>query len=153
MKYFVGLDVSLEETAICLVDETGSIVKEARSASEPDALAAALLGFDMPIERIGLEACSLTALLHDELTRAGLPAICIETRQANAAMKTMANKTDRNDARAPGANHADGLVPASSRQEPAMPPLALPSGGAPDDPQRDANHRKCRARDTSRGRD
>ena len=100
MKYFAGLDVSLEETAICLVDETGSIVKEARSASEPDALAAALLGFDMPIERVGLEACSLTAWLHDELTQAGLPAICIETRQANAAMKTMPNKTDRNDARA-----------------------------------------------------
>ena len=80
MKYFAGLDVSLQETAICLVDETGSIVKEARSASEPDALAAALLGFEMPIERIGLEACSLTAWLHDELTQAGLPAICIETR-------------------------------------------------------------------------
>jgi len=100
MKYFAGLDVSLEETAICLVDETGSIVKEARSASEPDALAAALLGFDVPIQRIGLEACSLTAWLHDELAQAGLPAICIETRQANAAMKTMPNKTDRNDARA-----------------------------------------------------
>ena len=54
----------------------------------------------MSLERIGLEACSLTAWLHDELRGAGLPAICIETRQANAAMKTMPNKTDRNDARA-----------------------------------------------------
>lgn len=52
------------------------------------------------MERIGLEACSLTAWLYDGLTGAGLPAICIETRQANAAMKTMPNKTDRNDARA-----------------------------------------------------
>ena len=54
----------------------------------------------LPLERIGLEACSLTAWLHDGLQGAGLSAICIETRQANAAMKTMPNKTDRNDARA-----------------------------------------------------
>jgi transposase len=100
MRYFAGLDVSLEETSICIVDETGRIVKELRAASEPDALVAALQHTDLMVERVGLEACSLTAWLHDGLTQAGLPAICIETRQANAAMKTMPNKTDRNDARA-----------------------------------------------------
>lgn len=42
MKYFAGLDVSLEETAICIVDESGRIVKEARAASEPEALGVAL---------------------------------------------------------------------------------------------------------------
>src|SRR5215211_4517254 len=66
----------------------------------PRPLIAALREIDLPLERVGLEACSLTAWLHDELRSAGLPAICIETRQANAAMKTMPNKTDRNDARA-----------------------------------------------------
>jgi transposase len=90
----------LEETSICVVDETGRIVKELRTASEPEALAVALLETGLALERIGLEACSLTAWLHEGLTQAGLPAICIETRQANAAMKTMPNKTDRNDARA-----------------------------------------------------
>ncbi|MBC7102655.1 MAG: IS110 family transposase [Parvibaculum sp.] len=100
MKYFAGLDVSLEETAICVVDETGGIVKETRALSEPRALSEALRGLDLPLERVGLEACSLTAWLHDGLRTEGLPAICIETRQANAAMKTMPNKTDRNDARA-----------------------------------------------------
>ena len=100
MTYFAGLDVSLEETAVCVVDETGQIVKEARTASEPETLIAALQGIGIALERLGLEACSLTAWLHDALTQAGLPAICIETRQANAAMKTMPNKTDRNDARA-----------------------------------------------------
>lgn len=100
MTYFAGLDVSLEETAICVVDETGQIVKEARTASEPETLIAALQGIGVAFERLGLEACSLTAWLHDALTQAGLPAMCIETRQANAAMKTMPNKTDRNDARA-----------------------------------------------------
>jgi transposase len=100
MKYFAGLDVSLEETAICVVDAGGQIMKEARAASEPEALTRALRAIDLPLERIGLEACSLTAWLHDGLCAQGLPAICIETRQANAAMKTMPNKTDRNDARA-----------------------------------------------------
>lgn len=100
MINYAGLDVSLEETAICVVDETGRIVKEMRVASEPQALVTALLSTGLPLERVGLEACSLTAWLHDELRAAGLPALCIETRQANAAMKTMPNKTDRNDARA-----------------------------------------------------
>jgi transposase len=63
-------------------------------------LSDALRKLALPLERIGLEACSLTAWLHDGLCAEGLPAICIETRQANAAMKTMPNKTDRNDARA-----------------------------------------------------
>lgn len=100
MRYFGGLDVSSEETSICIVDETGLIVKELRAASDPKALIAALQGTSLALERIGLEACSLTAWLYDGLTGAGLPAICIGTRQANAAMKTMPNKTDRNDARA-----------------------------------------------------
>jgi transposase len=72
MPYFAGLDVSLEETAICVVDETGRIIKEARAASEPPALIVALTGLDLPLERIGLEACSLAAWLHDELRAAGL---------------------------------------------------------------------------------
>lgn len=42
MRYFAGLDVSLEETAICVVDETGRIMKELRAASEPDPLVATL---------------------------------------------------------------------------------------------------------------
>src|SRR3954468_14082752 len=100
MNHYAGLDISLEETAICVVDETGQIVKEVRAPSEPEALIIALRAIDLPLERVGLEACSLTAWLHDDLRAAGLPAICIETRQANAAMKTMPNKTDRNDARA-----------------------------------------------------
>ena len=99
MGYFAGLDVSLEETAICIVDDAGRIVREARAASEPEALAAFFGACGMTMERVGLEACSLTAWLHAGLTEAGLPAICIEARQAKAAMGAMPNKTDRNDAR------------------------------------------------------
>lgn len=100
MRYYAGLDVSLEETAICVVDADGTIVKEIRAESAPGALHDALERLDLPLARLGMEACSLTAWLHDGLVEAGWPAICIETRQANAAMKTMPNKTDRNDARA-----------------------------------------------------
>jgi transposase len=99
MGYFAGLDVSLEETAICVVDAAGRIVREARVASEPEALVAFFEACGMAMERIGLEACSLSAWLHAGLTQAGLPAICIEARQAKAAMGAMPNKTDRNDAR------------------------------------------------------
>jgi transposase len=98
MRYFAGLDVSLEETAICVVDEAGGIIREVRAASDPETLSDALRGIGLPLERIGLEACSLAAWLHDGLCAQGLTAICIETRTANAAMKTMPNKTDRNDA-------------------------------------------------------
>jgi transposase len=97
--YFAGLDVSLEETAICIVDDAGRIVREARVASEPDVLVAFFAACGMRMERVGLEACSLTAWLHAGLTEAGIPAICIEARQAKAAMGAMPNKTDRNDAR------------------------------------------------------
>ena len=106
MRYFAGLDVSLEETAICIVDEAGGIVREARVASEPDALVAFFDGLGMTMQRVGLEACSLTAWLHQGLSEAGIPAVCIEARQAKAAMGAMPNKTDRNDARAL-ANPAD----------------------------------------------
>ena len=99
MGYFAGLDVSLEETTICVVDDAGKIVREARAASEPEALVAFFGACGMTMERVGLEACSLTAWLHAGLTEAGIPAICIEARQAKAAMGAMPNKTDRNDAR------------------------------------------------------
>ena len=99
MGYFAGLDVSLEETTICVVDEAGRIVREARAVSEPEALDEFFRASGMQMERIGLEACSLSAWLPAGLTQAGLPAICIEARQAKAAMGAMPNKTDRNDAR------------------------------------------------------
>jgi transposase len=71
MRYFAGLDMSLEETAICVVDETGLIMKEARAASEPEALDTLLSSLGLPLERLGLETCSLTAWLHGELKPPG----------------------------------------------------------------------------------
>ena len=55
MKHFAGLDVSLEETAVCVVDGAGRIVREARVASEPEALATFFEACGMTMERVGLE--------------------------------------------------------------------------------------------------
>jgi transposase len=100
MTHSVGIDVSLETSSICIVDETGLTVREAIVESEPEALAAALLATNLTFARVGLEAGPLSQWLHAGLTRAGLPAILIETRRLRAATKTMPVKTDRNDARA-----------------------------------------------------
>ena len=42
MDHFAGLDVSVKETSVCIVDDTGKIVREVKVASEPEALLAAL---------------------------------------------------------------------------------------------------------------
>lgn len=81
-----GLDVSLGETTICIVNGAGRIVQGARAASEPEALEAFFGTCGLVMERIGLEACSLSAWLHKGLTEVGLPAVCIEARWARAAI-------------------------------------------------------------------
>ena len=98
MKYFAGLDVSLEETSLCVVNEEGRIVLEGRVASDPSAIVEWLGGYRL--ERVGLEAGPLSPWLHGELLAAGLVAICIETRRMRGATLLMAVKTDRVDARA-----------------------------------------------------
>jgi hypothetical protein len=98
--YFVGLDVSLDETAICVIDEVGGIFKEGKAETDPDAIIAWLNGVDGTIERVGLEAGPLSPWLYEGLRAAGVPAICIETRRMKGATAAMAVKTDRNDARA-----------------------------------------------------
>jgi transposase len=99
MDHFAGLDVSVKETSVCIVDDTGRIVREAKVASEPEALLAVLRNPDYHFKRIGLEAGPLSQWLYSALAEAGLPVICVETRHMRAALKAQINKTDRNDAR------------------------------------------------------
>ena len=100
MKYYAGLDVSLDETAVCIVDEDGIVIREGKVASEPDDLHAWIAAAGVTLTRLGLEAGPLSPWLHAGLRAAGLPAICIETRRMKGATAAMAVKTDRNDARA-----------------------------------------------------
>ena len=72
MEYFAGLDVSLKDTSVCIVDETGKIVREVKVASEPDALLAVLRSPHYHFNRIELEAGPLAQWLFSELGEADL---------------------------------------------------------------------------------
>ena len=97
MEYFAGLDVSIKQTSVCIVDSSGRLVREEKVASEPDALVPVLTNHRF--KRIGLEAGPLSQWLFSALAEAGLPVICVETRHMRAVLKAQINKTDRNDAR------------------------------------------------------
>ena len=99
MEHFAGLDVSVKDTSVCIVDDTGRIVHEVKVPSEPESLLAVLKIGAYRFKRIGLEAGPLSQWLFSALAEAGLPAICVETRHMRAALQAQINKTDRNDAR------------------------------------------------------
>ena len=99
MKHYAGLDVSVKETSICIVDEAGRICREMKVVSHPEDLLAVLCDPAWRLERVGLEAGPLSQWLFSGLAEAGVPAICIETRHAKAFLKAQVNKSDRNDAR------------------------------------------------------
>ena len=100
MEHFAGLDVSVKETSVCIVDDTGRIVREVKAASEPEDLLQFLRNPIYRFKRIGLEAGPLSQWLFSALAEAGLPVICVETRHMRAVLQAQINKTDRNDARA-----------------------------------------------------
>lgn len=99
MEHYAGLDVSMEETAVCVIDGTGKVVAVARVASEPAALAAWLERWRDTLVKLGHEAGGLAPWLHAGLVGAGLPAVCIETRRMKAYAKASPVKTDRRDAK------------------------------------------------------
>src|SRR5918994_6601484 len=98
MKYYAGLDVSLETTAICIVDEAGRIAAEQKVPTCPETIASWLGKHASPLKRAGMETGPLAVWLWNELHDRGLPIVCIDARHANAALKMRPNKTDRNDA-------------------------------------------------------
>jgi transposase len=99
MEHYAGIDVALERSSVCVVDATGRIVREAKVASEPEALIEFFARLGVPVTRIGLEAGPLSQWLHAGLTGAGLETVLLETRQVKAALSAMVVKTDRKDAR------------------------------------------------------
>ncbi len=99
MEHYAGIDVSLELSSVCVVDATGRIVREAKVASEPEALIAWLRGLGLELARVGLEAGPLSQWLYAAMRDAGLPVELLETRHVRDAFKAMPVKTDRKDAR------------------------------------------------------
>lgn len=99
MSYFVGLDVSLKKTAVCVIDTDGTVILERTVISHPDDIAGCLALYNDEIKRLGLEAGPLAPWLYGGLAEKGLPAFCIEVRQMKAFAKASPVKTDRRDAR------------------------------------------------------
>ena len=95
MDYFAGLDVSVKDTSVCIVDGTGKIVREVKAASEPAALLAVLKNPAYHFKRIGLEAGPLSQWLFSALAEAELPVICVETRHMRAVLKAQIVEGDR----------------------------------------------------------
>jgi transposase len=98
MEHYVGLDVSLKLTAICVVDQTGSVIREGMVDSAPETIAEFVTSNAPSVVRIGLEAGPTATWLWTELKQLGLPVICIDARHAKAVLKMQINKSDRNDA-------------------------------------------------------
>ncbi len=98
IAHFARLDVSIEETAACVVDDQGTVLMQCSVATEPAAIAKALAPFAAALKRACHEAGSLSPWLHPELKALGIPAVCLETRQVRAAMSAQGNKTDATDA-------------------------------------------------------
>ena len=100
MAHFVGLDVSVKETSVCVVDDTGKVILEQKVPTEPADIIALLSSLGVTYGRIGIEAGPLSQWLVNALTAAELPVICVETRHMKALLTAQQiNKTDRNDAR------------------------------------------------------
>lgn len=100
MKHYIGLDISLETTAICIVDETGKLVMETSTETNPDAIEQAIKrAGKLKIEKICLETGSMCHYLIEKLEEKGFPIICVDARQAATFLSLKNNKTDKNDAR------------------------------------------------------
>jgi transposase len=99
MDYFAGLDISMDETHVCVVDRDGAVVYEGKSASTAEAIADELAKAPS-CRRIVFETGRMAPILFHGLSQLGLPVVCVESRQAYQALKSLAtHKTDRNDAR------------------------------------------------------
>lgn len=99
MRHFVGLDVSMKETFICIVDEVGKIITQGRSKTDPGLIAQYLQKFEVCIAKAGIESGSLSHWLVEELIKLKIPAICIDARKMATILSVKVNKTDKNDAK------------------------------------------------------
>jgi len=99
MDYFAGLDISMDETHVCVLDREGVVVYESKTASTAGAIAVELSKAPS-CRRIVFETGRMAPILFHGLSQLSLPVVCVESRQAYQALKSLAtHKTDRNDAR------------------------------------------------------
>lgn len=99
MKYYVGLDVSMKATAICILDEAGKVVHEGSEKTDPHAIADYLDRIGSKNYSLGFESGSLTNYLSKGFKERALHAVCMDARKLSPILATKINKTDKNDAR------------------------------------------------------
>lgn len=83
-EQYVGLDVSLKQTSICVVDRDGDVICEGKVGSEPEAIATFIREKTPNAARIGLETGPTSTWLWTDLHQLGLPIICIDARHGQA---------------------------------------------------------------------
>ena len=72
MEHFAGLDVSVKETSVCIVDDTGRIVREVKVASEPEALLQVLVKPCVPLQADWTGSGTTIAMAFQRSRRSGL---------------------------------------------------------------------------------
>jgi hypothetical protein len=97
-QHYVGLDVSLETTSVCVIDDKATVVWHGKCASTPESITAATRTHATAAVRVGLETGQLSNWLTLNLRRRGVPVVCLDARHAKAALSLQINKTDANDA-------------------------------------------------------
>ena len=97
MEEYIGLDVSMKETAIS-IRRDGKRIWRGKCASDPAVIANLLRKHAASAKRVIFETGPLSVWFYHALCAEGLPAICIDARHAKAALDMAANKTDANDA-------------------------------------------------------
>src|SRR2546429_8312775 len=97
MQHYVGLDVSVKETSVCIIDKAGKVIREVKVATEPVAILAVLTEEPLALERIGLEAGALSQGLDSAFAEAGLAGICVENRHMKAGHAGQSQTSDRKD--------------------------------------------------------
>jgi len=99
MDYFAGLDISMDETHVCVLDREGAVVCESKTESTAQAVANELAKASS-CRRVVFETGRMAPILFHGLSQLGFPVICVESRQAYQELKSLAtHKTDGNDAR------------------------------------------------------
>src|SRR3954471_22311283 len=95
MAHFAGLDVSVKETSVCVVDDAGKVILEQKVPTEPADIIALLTSLDVTYSRIGIEAGPLSQWLVTALTAAELPVICGRDAAHEGVADGAANQQDR----------------------------------------------------------
>ncbi len=99
MQHYVGIDVSMKKSSVCIIDEKGNRIQEFEVKTDPHLIVNAIEKTKLDIELLGFESGSLSHFLMQGFRERGAPAVCVDARKMSAILSINVNKTDKNDAR------------------------------------------------------